>query len=105
MPSPTPTSAIAANPAAIRPRHFVRSMLRPANPSRAGSRVIDASTVKRTVRDAVRPRPPTNPMPMKNMPNSETTTVAPANTTERPAVSIAMPIDSRVSWPACSCSR
>ena len=105
IPRPTPTSASATNPAAIRPRHFVRSMLRPANPSSAGSRVIDASTVNRTVSDAVTPRPPTNPMPMKSMPNSEMTTVAPANTTERPAVSIAMPIDSRMSWPACSCSR
>ena len=36
----------ATKPAAMRPRHFVRSMLRPAKPSSAGSRVIDASTVK-----------------------------------------------------------
>ena len=58
-----------------------------------------------TVSDAVMPSPPTKPMPMSSMPSSEITTVAPANTTERPAVSMAMPIDSRTSCPACSCSR
>ena len=38
-----------------------------------------------------------NPMPMRSIPRSEITTVAPAKTTERPAVSIAMAIDSRTS--------
>ena len=37
------------------------------------------------------------PMPISSMPSSEMTTVAPANTTERPAVSMAMPTDSRTS--------
>ena len=33
------------------------------------------------------------------------TTVMPANSTERPAVSMAIVIDSRTVWPAWSCSR
>ena len=102
---PAPTSPRATKPAATMPRHFVRSMFVPAKPSSAGRRVIEAMTVAKTVSEAVMPSPPMNPMPMKSMPNRETTTVAPANTTDRPAVSMAMPIDSRISWPACSCSR
>ena len=43
--------------------------------------------------------------PMSSMPSSEMTTVVPANSTDRPAVSMAMAIDSRTSWPAWSCSR
>ena len=84
-------------PAATRPRHLVRSMLSPEKPRRAGSNVMEASTVAATVRLAVTPSPLMNPIPMRNIPKSEITTVAPANTTERPAVSIAMPIDSRTS--------
>ena len=80
-------------------------MLSPAKPRSAGSSVIDATTVTATVSEAVMPRPPTNPMPMSSMPSSEITTVTPANTTERPAVSMAIATDSRPSWPAWSCSR
>ena len=67
--------------------------------------MIDAATVTATVTDAVMPSPLTNPIPMSSMPSSEMTTVKPANTTERPAVSIAVPIDSRMPCPACNCSR
>ena len=42
---------------------------------------------------------------MSSMPSSEMTTVVPANRTDRPAVSMAMPTDSRTVWPAWSCSR
>jgi hypothetical protein len=71
-------------------------MFSPAKPSSAGSRVIDATTVTATVTDAVMPSPPMNPMPMNNMLSSEMTTVAPANVTERPAVSMAIEMDSRM---------
>ncbi len=104
-PSPSPTSPSATKPEAVRPRQRVCSILLPAKPSRAGRSVTDASTVTATVTAAVMPRPPTNPTPISSMPSKEMATVAPANTTERPAVSIAMPIDSRISWPAWSCSR
>ncbi len=67
--------------------------------------MIEASTVANTVSEAVMPRPPMKPIPMNSIPKSEMTTVAPANTTERPAVSMAMPTDSRTVCPACSCSR
>ena len=42
---------------------------------------------------------------MVQRPSSEITTVRPANTTDRPAVSMAMATDSRDVCPAWSCSR
>ena len=67
--------------------------------------MTEATTVAATVKDAVMPRPLMKPIPMSNMPRSEITTVVPANTTERPAVSMATTTDSRTVWPRCSCSR
>ena len=62
-------------------------------------RIRVARTVTATVMAAVTPSPPTNETPINSMPSKEMTTVAPANTTERPAVSIAMPVDSRMLCP------
>jgi hypothetical protein len=42
---------------------------------------------------------------MSIMLSSEITTVQPAKTTDRPAVSMAVVTDSRTVWPAWSCSR
>jgi hypothetical protein len=47
----------------------------------------------------------TNVTPMSIMLSSEITTVQPAKTTDRPAVSMAVVTDSRTVWPAWSCSR
>ena len=103
--SPKPTSPTATRVAAMSPRRLVFSMFSPAKPRKAGSSVSDAKTVSATVTDAVTARPCTKPMPMRSMPSTETTTVAPANSTARPAVSMAMATDSRTVWPAWSCSR
>ena len=65
----------------------------------------EASTVTITTEVAATARPCTNATPMSSMPSSEITTVMPANSTDRPAVSMAMPMDSRTSWPVWSCSR
>ena len=73
----------------LRRRTEKRSMVRPANPSIAGSSVIDASITMATVTDVPTARPFTKSTPMRNRPRSEITTVMPANTTARPAVSIA----------------
>ena len=89
MDSPAPNNATARKPAAMTPRHRVTSMRCLANPSNAGSNVIDATIVTATVVAAPTPRPDTNCRPMSSMPNSDTTTVRPAKTTARPAVSIA----------------
>ena len=83
----------------------MRSILSPANPSRAGSKVSEAATVMATTRAAPSARPDTKVMPISSMPSSEMTTVVPANSTERPAVSCAIATDSRTVWPPCSCSR
>ena len=80
-------------------------MRSPANPMRAGSSVREATTVRATVTEALTARPWTKGTPMSSMPSNEMTTVIPAKRTERPAVSMAMLIDVRTSWPAWSCSR
>ena len=80
---------MAANPAAIRPRQRVTSIRSWASANSAGSRVIEASRVRNTVAAAAMPSPATNFSPINNMPSSDSTTVMPANTTARPAVSIA----------------
>jgi hypothetical protein len=79
--------------------------LSPAKPTSAGSSVTEAATVTATVMAAVIARPRTKPTLMTSMPSTEMTTVMPAKTTERPAVSSAIPIDSRIVWPVWSCSR
>ena len=58
-----------------------------------------------TTAAAATARPCTNVTPMTSMPSSEMTTVNPAKSTERPAVSMAIWTDSRTVWPAWSCSR
>ena len=88
-PSPRPSSESEANPAAMRPRQRVTSIRLAAIAIRAGSRVIDASSVTATVDAAAMPRPAMNSRPISSMPSRETTTVTPAKTTARPAVSIA----------------
>ena len=76
------------------PRQRVTSTRSPANPRSAGSRVSDATTVVATTSAAEMARPETNETPMTSIPRNEITTVAPAKVTARPAVSIAMAIDS-----------
>ena len=66
-----------------------RSMVRPANPRMAGSSVMDANMMMATVTDVPTAIPFTKSTPIRNRPSSEITTVVPANTTARPAVSMA----------------
>ena len=80
---------MAAKPAMIRPRQRVTSRRSWVNARRAGSNVIDANRVTNTVAAAAIPRPAMNGRPISSMPSSDSTTVMPANTTARPAVSIA----------------
>ena len=65
-------------------------MLRPANPSSAGSSVSAASITASTVTTAEKATPGTYGWFIVSMPSSEMTTVIPANTTDRPAVAIAI---------------
>ena len=104
-PSPTPSSAMAKNPAAIRPRQRVTSILAPAKPSIAGSSVTAASIVIATVTAAPTAIPVTNGNCMISMPSNEMITASPAKTTERPAVSIAVTVDSSGERPTASPSR
>ncbi len=64
-------------------------MLRPANPSSAGSRVSAANITASTVTTAEKATPGTYGWFIVSMPSKEMTTVIPANTTDRPAVAIA----------------
>ncbi len=68
-------------------------------PSSAGSSVMAASTVSTTVTAAPSAIPVTSPRPSVVMPSSAATTVKPANTTARPEVFMAVPIDSRALVP------
>ena len=65
-------------------------MLRPVNPSSAGSSVSAASITASTVTTAENATPGTYGWFIVSMPSSEMTTVIPANTTDRPAVAIAI---------------
>ena len=105
MPSAMPTMARAMRPAAIRPRHRVSSTRGPANPSRAGSSVSEATMVTATTVAAPTARPVTKLICMIVRPSRAMTTVMPANTTARPAVSMAMTVARSVSCPACRFSR
>ena len=64
-----------------------------------------ATRVTATVTAAAMPRPDTKLNPMSNMPISDTTTVMPAKTTARPAVSIAPTVASSGEKPARVISR
>ena len=105
IPSPTPTRATATRPAAIRPRQRVTSTRSPAKPSSAGSSVSEATSVIATTTAMPMARPETKLSCMISMPSSEMTTVVPANTTARPAVSIAISVESSMLWPLCRFSR
>ena len=98
-------SARATRPAAIRPRQRVTSTRSPAKPSRAGSRVSEAIIVMATTTAAPMARPETKLSCMISMPMREMTTVVPANSTARPAVSMAMSVDDSMLWPLCRFSR
>ena len=78
---------------------------RPNAPSSAGSRVSDPTIVSATASAAAIAGPFRSPMPSVSMPSSATTTVVPANSTERPAVSIAVSVDSRTSAPESALGR
>jgi hypothetical protein len=103
--SPTPTSATATSPAAMRPRQRVTSTFSPTKPSRAGSRVSDATMVTATTVAAPMASPFTKLMPMMSMPRREMTTVVPAKVTARPAVSMASVVANSPPWPSCRFSR
>lgn len=63
-----------------------RSTAGPANPSRAGSSVTEATMVNSTAKMALTAMPLTKEMPMMNRPSMEMHTVTPAKSTARPAV-------------------
>ena len=65
-------------------------MLRPVNPSSAGSSVTEATMTSSTASDTVNANPFRDARPTSRMPSIETITTRPANTTARPAVAIAL---------------
>ena len=94
IPSPTPIKATAINPAAISPRRRVNSMRSPAKPNKAGSNVSEANSVSATTTAMPIAMPETKLSCMISSPSSEITTVEPAKTTARPAVFIAISVES-----------
>jgi hypothetical protein len=86
-------------PAAVRRRSRRLSVRIPRMPSRAGSRVIAASTVATTVVAEAMAMPFRKLMPSTSMPSRAITTVAPANSTARPEVSIALTTESSTVMP------
>ncbi len=98
-------STTATSDAATRPRTRVTSTRSATKPSSAGSSVTEAIIVTSTVSDAPMPRPCTNDSPMSSRPSSEMTTVVPAKSTARPAVSMATPVASADVRPLRSSSR
>ncbi len=104
-PIPTVNRPTATSPAATTPRTRDSSTRWPTRPSRAGSRVTEASMVTATVEAAPMPSPEMNLRPMSSMPRSDTTTVRPAKTTARPAVSMARPTESSGERPAAMAPR
>ena len=67
-------------------------MLRPVNPSSAGSSVTEAVMTSSTANDTVNANPFRDARPTSRMPSIETMTTRPANTTARPAVAIALTV-------------
>jgi hypothetical protein len=65
---------------------------RPTTPSRAGSSVTAASMVIATISAEAHPMTASIGMPASCMPAMATTTVTPANITDRPAVALARPL-------------
>ena len=69
-------------------------MRSPAYPNKAGSNVSEANSVSATTRAIPIAMPETKLSCMISIPSSEITTVEPAKTTARPAVFIAMSVES-----------
>jgi hypothetical protein len=67
-----------------------RSIRLPRMESKAGNRVSDATSVRRTVNVTARASPCSEPNPSASSPSSAMITVHPANNTDRPAVSSAL---------------
>ena len=80
-------------------------MLRPTNPSSAGSSVIDASMVVSTPAAIAMDTPRMIDVFMSHRPSTEMITVDPANNTARPAVSMACTTLRSGSRPAARFSR
>ena len=80
-------------------------MLYPAKPRSAGSSVRAANITASTVATAEKATPATYGWFMVSMPRSEIMTVIPANTTDRPAVPIAIDTAVRGSLPLASSVR
>ena len=98
MPAPKPNSATLNSAAATMPRTRVVVIRSPSKATSAGSSVTEPAITMATVAAAAMPKPLTNGIPMNSIPNSETTTVAPAKITDRPA-------ESRATTMACSDAR
>jgi hypothetical protein len=81
------------------------SILRPAKPSRAGSRVSASVTITATVMPAMRPMIVIAVMPPMASPEMAMITVTPANSTAEPEVAMARPAASSTVMPARRCSR
>ena len=96
---------MATKPAINTPRQRVISTRGPARPSSAGRSVIELIIVTSTVTDAPTARPDSEARPISRIPSNDMTTVIPANTTERPAVSIARIVAWRGVSPLCRPSR
>ena len=106
IPVKTPTNESSTNaPTAIAAALDVSSIRWPANPIRAGSSVIEASIINKTLIADAAASPRTNDSPMMNSPNNEMITVMPAKMTARPEESTAWMTASSGSRPACRCSR
>ncbi len=73
--------------------------------SRAGSRVIEASTITSTITETAIAPAVMNGTPATVSPRIATTTMPPASTTDAPAVETARAIDSGTGTPAVRCSR
>ena len=70
-----------------------------------GSNVTEPTMTTATVAAAATPKPVTNGIPMNSIPSSDTTTVAPANMTDRPAESSATTRACSRPWPSPRASR
>ena len=105
MPRPTPIRPTATRPAAIRPRRRVTSIRSPAKPRSAGSNVSEAISVMATTVAMPMAMPEMKLSCMMSRPIREMTTVVPANSTARPAVSIATRVEDSTLWPLWRFSR
>ena len=102
----TPTNVATTTTAtAINAARVVLSIRVPTQPRSAGSRVSDPSTIMSTPIDEAIATPCTKSRPMRHRPSSEMITVAPANSTARPLVSIDSATESSTSRPSRNPSR